>query len=359
MNLTLKNFQIHKKLSLELKDGFNCLTGGNNRGKSSIVRSLYWLLTNSPAGDWMCRRDANGKKLTATVKLVLDDGTVVKRVKGGGRNYYALDDQEYNDIGRNMPAEIAAALGMGNAAIKALGLNLNIEMQEDMPFLVHESPTVKSGALNILTGVDIIEKTIKEFNRDRLAETREIGHLESEIEIQVDALGKYDVLNEIDFGGCDRITNKIAAFNVKIAECQKLKASRAEKLEIVNRYQYLKDVAKDFMEIEQLLVDISAGRKDLESLSSMAVRVGSCSKFAMPMPFDFGKLGGALDGIAVKNADLVCLRTLQERLRSARKAIAVNRGIMREAGSRLKGMVCPTCGNKMKGVGDGQVCLHN
>jgi len=351
MKIVLTNFQIHKKLSITLTDGFNCLTGANNRGKSSVIRAIYWFLTNSPAGDWMCRRDASGNKHTTIVKFILDNGDVLKRVKGKGKNYYALNEQEYNDIGRNIPVEIMDALQMNSASIKGLGLNLNIEMQDELPFLVNEPSTVKSGALNVLTGVDTIEKTIKEYNKDRMAESREINYLESEVEIQVDALAKYDDLELISFEKCDGITIKIIETRGLISRLKELQVKYNDRLETVKRYEYLKDMAKDFLEIERLIVDVSVGRSDLEWLKDKATRTANYRKFREPPPFDFAKLAGSLDGLAALQGDLACLRTNKQRLADVLADMDRYKAAMWEASVKLKGMVCPTCGNRIKKYG--------
>lgn len=348
--IVLVNFQIHKKLSIELTDGFNCIKGSNQRGKSSLVRAIDWFLTNAPAGDWMCRRDIEGKVHTAIVKLYLDTGDILKRVKGNGRNYYALNEQEFNDIGRNVPVEILNALQTGNESMKALGLNLNIEMQEDHPYLVYETSTTKSGSLNVLTGVNVIEKTIKEFNRDRMEKSRQINYLEEEMTSQIDELVKYDALEDISFDKCDALAAEILRKTAAIETLKKLQCEYQEKLLVVKRYEYLKGVVKDFTIIEQLIVDVKAGRETLDWLQSMAKRIKAYRKFIEPPPFDFDRLDKGLDELTHLQDNLDYFRTIKQRLSQARQACEVGKHTMMVLGKKMIGKICPTCGSKIKKI---------
>ena len=79
--LVLKNFQCHKKLTINFDTGMTCLMGENNGGKSSAIRALYWILTNSPRGDWM-QREVEGKLLTAEAYVTFTDGVTLGRIKG-------------------------------------------------------------------------------------------------------------------------------------------------------------------------------------------------------------------------------------------------------------------------------------
>jgi len=62
--IKLKNFQCHKNLTMNLTTGMTSLMGKNNGGKSSAIRALYWIFTNSPRGDWM-QREVGGKLINS------------------------------------------------------------------------------------------------------------------------------------------------------------------------------------------------------------------------------------------------------------------------------------------------------
>jgi len=49
--LTIKNFQSHKKTKLEFSDGVNIIIGQSDSGKTAIIRALNWVVNNKPSGD--------------------------------------------------------------------------------------------------------------------------------------------------------------------------------------------------------------------------------------------------------------------------------------------------------------------
>ena len=59
--LILKNVQRHKDLTVHFTPGLNVIRGANQRGKSTIIRSLFWLFTNRPLGNWIGDKKATEK----------------------------------------------------------------------------------------------------------------------------------------------------------------------------------------------------------------------------------------------------------------------------------------------------------
>lgn len=345
--IILTNFQRHKKLSLILGDGFNSVWGENQRGKSSIVRAIYWMLNNAPAGDWMRRRDKGGKLHTSIVKFIMKNGDVIKRVKGGGRNYYALNDQEFNDIGRKIPAEIVTALGIVNA-MGGIGLDPHIVTDEDPPFLVREKPTVKSGALNVLTGVNTIEKVIKEFNKDKLSESRNIRHCEEEIAMQEEELARYDGLEDLDIEPCNKMMASVKKLQSEVDDLTLAKRKHTEKLAVVNRYKYFKTSTFDLGFVERLIGSIKVDRVCLSNLESAAIRVERHKKFCKPPVFDFDGIGSVLDTIRGLDADLARLRKTKSTVRDLQATIDRESALMSDIDKKIVGMSCPTCGQVLK-----------
>jgi len=103
--ITLKNLQPFKALTIDFTEDITTLVGDNNTGKSTVIRALYWLFTNSPSGDWMCK-EVNGKLKTASVRMVDTEGNAVKRIRGPKINRYILNGDKFDKFGRDVPEPI-------------------------------------------------------------------------------------------------------------------------------------------------------------------------------------------------------------------------------------------------------------
>jgi exonuclease SbcC len=170
--LTLINFQIHKKIKIEFDEKFNVIVGHNNKGKSSIIRAIYWVMYNEPVGDWMRRIDEDGNMTETLVKIKFFDGDIVKRIKGDGLNKYVVNGDEFENFGYGVPQRVKEILNVHKFETNKFEFPLNIFMQDDQPFLIHETGPVKASVIDVLTGVSLLQKTISEFNKERLESSK-------------------------------------------------------------------------------------------------------------------------------------------------------------------------------------------
>lgn len=164
--LQLRNFQRHKILKAEFDEDFTLICGENDAGKSSIIRALFWVFFNAPAGDWMRRKDKKGELTTTKVKIFFSNGTMISRIKGEDINQYSLDDEAYDNFGRKIPEPIINFLNIKKLKFGIADCMPNLGMQDDPTFMVHESGGVRAAMINYLTGVDIAEDAIKSINSD-------------------------------------------------------------------------------------------------------------------------------------------------------------------------------------------------
>lgn len=221
--LVLKNFQIHENLVIEPSDGFSVIEGDNDSGKSSIVRALYWLFFNEPSGDWMCRIDEQGKQHVSSVKVVFADGNIIKRVKGDGINKYVVNENEFENFGYSIPQQVLEVLKIYPFTTNKEEFKIHISMQDDKPFLIHESAPVKASVIDSLTGVSLLQKTITEFNKESFAVGKEISNAEeriTEIEKEVKEIPDLEVaekkINEVR-----KLSEKIESLKVEQEKLRK------------------------------------------------------------------------------------------------------------------------------------------
>lgn len=218
--IVLENFQIHKKLTVNLHPNFNVIFGDNEKGKSSIVRAVFWVIYNTPRGDWMRKIDKDGKKLTAKVKIVLDDGNVIKRIKGDKINKYEINGDSFSDIGQKMFEPIFEVFGFDKDVHEILDYPY-FHLDYNSYFLVSESNTLKASVINFLTGVTVFENVVRDFNKEVRKLNREVKFENSNLAEEKQKLENFNYIEQLKPVCCE-IEKTIDGFDEKCEKLEKL-----------------------------------------------------------------------------------------------------------------------------------------
>ncbi len=183
--LHLRNFQGHTNTHLVLSPGVNVITGPSNVGKSSIIRALFWLCRNRPAGagDNYKHHDAGKEPISITATL---DNAIITRFKKSTTNGYQIKPPKggtYDElvaIRNDVPTEVSSLLDMADH---------NLQLQHQSYFLVADSAGDVGRKLNEVAGLDLIDGCLKNANllvtrnqQDTNVCTARIVELEEQIE---------------------------------------------------------------------------------------------------------------------------------------------------------------------------------
>lgn len=152
-SLTLNNFQSHSSTRLDFSPGINSIIGASDSGKSAILRSLYWLISNRPSGDAFVSHWARDKKgnQNQSCAVVLDvDGAVITRERRTDFNGYHLSGEKtpFEAVRTDVPEKVAKALNI---------TEINIQKQLDSPFLLSSTSGEVAKFLNQLVNLDTID----------------------------------------------------------------------------------------------------------------------------------------------------------------------------------------------------------
>jgi predicted ATP-dependent endonuclease of OLD family len=169
--LELKNFQVHKRLKLDLNHPITTIIGDSDHGKSAILRALHWVSLNRPSGCEFMNWGAND----VSVRVVVDDKEVT-RSSSNTTNLYSIGDKEYKAFGRDVPEDITKLLRISP---------LNFQGQHEAPFWFSLSPAEVSRQLNQIVNLELIDQTLSKLDsmlrnsravvaerRERVAEAR-------------------------------------------------------------------------------------------------------------------------------------------------------------------------------------------
>jgi hypothetical protein len=176
--LQLTNFQKFRKLLLEFDPQATTIVGDSDRGKSTILRALGFLLLNRSIRGQLVHRGKAFAKVSAEI-----DGKRLARVKGKKNNKYVFDGRRYAAIGKaNVPDGIAAFLNVGPE---------NFQRQLDAHFWFSDTAGQVSKKLNEIVNLEVIDRSLSNLGK-RLTEAKnEVRDLDQRV--KADRKAKLDL----------------------------------------------------------------------------------------------------------------------------------------------------------------------
>lgn len=160
-NVHLVNFQAHKNLNVDFSQ-FTGITGPTNKGKTAIIRGIFWCLYNSPSGTDFITHGENFCSVTVT----FSDGLTITRARGSRENYYDItypngETLHLEGFGVGPCEDVVNAHGMIEINLINGRDNLNFCKQLDPPFFIGESPTTQALIIGLLGKTDVVDLSIK------------------------------------------------------------------------------------------------------------------------------------------------------------------------------------------------------
>jgi exonuclease SbcC len=177
--LDIKNFQSHEQSTIHFKEGINVICGSSNNGKSSVLRAIQWVISNQPGGTEFI---TIGKD-ECSVTIHLSNGYNVTRTKSrsGNVNTYlikkggtAIHDNPLTGFGGSVPSEVRDAIGVSRS-------EYIFANQLEAPFLISDSPKVRSEKIGNLEELGRIDQALTGVNDDIRLQSKLSKSLDVEI----------------------------------------------------------------------------------------------------------------------------------------------------------------------------------
>jgi DNA repair protein SbcC/Rad50 len=238
--IKISNFQSHKNSEITFTEGLNIITGSSDSGKSSILRSLLWVVNNRPSGDSI-RNWSMKEKDSVSVSVELDNAVISKERKQG-KGIYSLNDTIYEAVKTDVPEEITRAFDLSD---------INIQNQHDPYFLLNESSGEVARKLNELVGLNVIDILFKNLNSKTLSTKRDIENETKEAErlqTEIDSLSYLDALSR-----------ELIKLEVKVEKLEKLDISISSIENSLVQYTDIENKLKEFNELikhERTMIEI-------------------------------------------------------------------------------------------------------
>ena len=143
--IQLKNFQIHRDLSLQFRPGLNCIIGSSDQGKSAIVRAIRFLMLHETASGLTTHGQTD---LAVTVTV---DRHTITRFRNSREYGYQLDGQKFLACAREQPQTVAAVLNLTPD---------NIQNQFSSHFLLSLTPGQVAREINRIVSLSDIDRAL-------------------------------------------------------------------------------------------------------------------------------------------------------------------------------------------------------
>jgi len=259
--IEISNFQSHQNTILELSRGVNVIKGRSHSGKSSIIRALDWALLNRIRGDYFVShfRDKKGE---TSVGIEFYDREYIIRKKTPTVNGYELSiGGDIEAIRTDLPEEVSNITRMSD---------INVQAQDELYYMLKETPGYVAKELNSLVGLDIIDQTLTNLNK-----------LENENTVKLKLLTKDSVeikenLEELDY--LDDLEKKVIEIETLWNEYQELSAKKENLSELNGSLVTLTSVIEEdeeWLKIKEPVNELLQMLKDHSIQSSLRDKLKS------------------------------------------------------------------------------------
>lgn len=231
MKLRAKNFQPIIDGVIEVV-GITFLTGLNNQGKSSWIRSFNALISGR-SGDDHVRKGAT----TAMVGAELREGpdhpeTQLAWIKGSGGSEYYIDGVKFSKLGRRgVPTEDLVKHGFREIEVGGVRHYLNFALQDDPHFLVSLPPTQVFDYVSKVLQEREILPVIKVMAEDAKEMTQEAKLLEGQILTRKQSVKEWSEQREGLQAALQR-TNDFVSLQKSLTSLRRMCGARDEMVEI-------------------------------------------------------------------------------------------------------------------------------
>ena len=190
--LSLRNFQSHRSTSVEFKDGLNVIVGDSDKGKSALLRALFWAIQNKPSGtefisSWAFNTKGNQKEEVSV--SVVKDGRELIRSKTKKDNLYIVDGVRLEAVRSGVPDEVDKFFEF---------TDVNIQKQMDPPFLLSDTAGKVAQVFNKVIKLESIDEALSKVESMKRSERLKLKIANENVEKLDESILEYSYLPELE-----------------------------------------------------------------------------------------------------------------------------------------------------------------
>jgi chromosome segregation ATPase len=341
--IRLTNFQLHKKIVIELDPKITTIVGPSDVGKSAIFRALRWIARNRPSGTSLIRKGA--KYGSASVYV---DGNKITRHRSRSDNSYRVKDrkgqtEQYRAFGHDLPISVPSLLSLTDS---------NFQGQYDSFYWLSLSAAQVSRELNEVVDLDSLDRAMTHV-ASRLRESTAKSKVCRE---RLEAAREGRKLWHWAISA-DRRLKRLEALNEKIAH-QKLQIARLRRL--IEQGESIKAARDRWLTTQITASEAASASKKSDQLSSRVDRlrnlIQSGDRLRSVIDSETPSQS-TIDRASRYSAKVAELRTKITKLgneiaeaEKQKEMIKCHEQKLSRVSKQLSGRSCPTCGQKIRSL---------
>ncbi|MFZ5986891.1 MAG: AAA family ATPase [Bacillota bacterium] len=266
----IENFQSHENTVLAFSKGLNVIVGPSDQGKSSIIRAIKWVLYNEPRGSEFIRQGTSSARVT----LELSNGFSITRERTPSKNRYVLTDPEgsssiFEGFGNDVPYEVIKAHGIPKVMLDTdISSSLNIGEQLEGPFLISESGALRAKAIGRLTGLHVIDKSIRDSVTDLRRESQTRERVSDELEAVNDKLEEYKDLDKLE-EKLEESRSVIGDIEAFLGKAESLESKKRDLENVDHEYTKVKNNLAMLAKVDESEIYLSDAKFSLSRLNML------------------------------------------------------------------------------------------
>ena len=208
----IRNFQSIEDATVEV-DGLTAVIGPNNSGKTSTMRAIRGVFTNTLGSSFVRHGTTH-----ATVDISFPDGQTVIWEKGENVNRYTVNGKVYDKVGRGVVPDEVLALGVKCIQAGAHTLWPQIASQfTGQVFLLDQSGSAVAEAIADVERVGKLTRALKASESDRRAATTTLKVRRKDADV---------LLNElVTFDGIDTVAHQVDGVESVFQQARQMRAN--------------------------------------------------------------------------------------------------------------------------------------
>jgi len=173
--IRLRNFMVYEQeKQFDFSPGINAITGDNDKGKSTILAAVGWVLFGAPGGDTVETWDGDRNTF---VELSFADSLTISRHREKGINFYRYQNGgkkgEFRAAGNSVPEEVKQMIQLQE---------INFQGQANNLFPMQLTPGQFGALVNEHCRLDEIHETLSRLHSEQKKDEKDLGLAKQEIE---------------------------------------------------------------------------------------------------------------------------------------------------------------------------------
>jgi hypothetical protein len=246
--------------------GINAIIGLPDSGKTNVIRSIAWCLTNRPLG-FKFHSDFTDDPTSVSIKFD-DQQNAITLAKTKTKSSYRFGDEELKAIGADVPDVVQRAANMSE---------LNIQKQLDKPYLICDSPGEVAKTFNRITRLEKPDQAVSFLTTDINSENKRLKQIrmhKDSVSEDLKALGDVEGMKR----DCDSLVKLQDSAWAIDDECVGLDAAIEGVTGAQKRLQSFGDMTKMKSDLCQITTDS-------EDLGELVASIGSLSNLVFEIKY--------------------------------------------------------------------------